>query len=120
MSHPIHRVVIYTRKLPEMVDFYTRHFGFEAHRQYGDIVELRPKAGGLAILLHPASKGQKEGQALVKLIFDVEDVAQVRSDLIRQGLEVGPIHEADGYSFANAKDPGNNSISISSRAYSTR
>lgn len=120
MTHPINRIVVYTQKLPEMVAFYTRFFGFTAHQREGDrIVELQPRSGGLALLLHPAAKGQKAGQALIKLVFDVEDVEAFRRELELAGLAFGPIHSADGYSFANAKDPSNNSISISSRAYSS-
>jgi hypothetical protein len=80
------------------------------------IVELRARAGGLTLLLHPAGKGQRQGQSLVKLLFDVEDVEACCDELIRRGLQVGPILEAEGYQFANAKDPSKNAISISSRA----
>ena len=30
---------------------------------------------------------------------------------------LGAIHQANGYQFANAKDPDKNSVSISSRAF---
>jgi hypothetical protein len=66
------------------------------------------------------SEGRKQGQALIKLVFDVEDVdgfCRASKDL---GLEFGSIHHADGYSFANAKDPAQNSISVSSRAFVKR
>jgi len=33
------------------------------------------------------------------------------------GVQFGAIHQANGYCFANAKDPDNNSVSVSSRAY---
>jgi len=119
MAPPINRIVIYTKRLPEMVAFYKRFFGFEAHQRDGDrIVELRPRSSGLSILLHPAAKAQKEGQATIKLVFDVENIEAFRAELGAAGLDFGPIHYADGYAFANAKDPSNNSVSISSRAYS--
>lgn len=118
MPPPIHRIIIYTRKMQEMAEFYARFFGYEAVTRDGDrIVELRPRAGGLTLLLHPASKGQKEGQSLVKLLFDVKDVEACRDKLKQRGLDVGPIHEAEGYQFANTKDPSKNTISISSRAF---
>lgn len=118
MPPPINRIIIYTKKMQEMAEFYVRFFGYESVTRDGDrIVELRPRVGGLTLLLHPASKGQKEGQSLVKLLFDVEDVETCRDALKRRGLDVGPIHEAEGYRFANAKDPSKNSISISSRAF---
>lgn len=118
MTAPLGRLVIYTRKMDEMADFYCRHFGFRAIALPCDrIVELRPEAGGAAILLHPAGKGQRQGQALVKLVFDVKDVAGFCAEASRHGLYFGAIHEADGYTFANTKDPSGNSVQVSNRAF---
>lgn len=112
------RLIIYTRKTDEMIAFYGTHFGYTKHRQDGDrIVELRPNGAGIPILLHAASKGQKQGQSLVKLVFDVRDVAAFCDQARAKGLEFGAIHSADAYSFANAKDPSGNSVQVSSRAY---
>lgn len=118
MTAALGRIIIYTKKSEELAAFYSRHFGFVVRRCDGDrIIELAPQSGGAAILLHPASKGQKDGQSLVKLVFDVEDVEAFCRDSKENGLIFGPIHGADGYVFANAKDPANNSVSISSRAF---
>jgi len=104
-----------------MVVFYSGFFGFTAVQRSGDrIVELRPNGGGISILLHPAAKGQKEGQALVKLVFDVEDVPEFLRLAPERGLIFGPIHQANGYVFANAKDPSGNSVSVSSRGFMDR
>ena len=104
-----------------MIEFYTRHFDYEQYQNSNDrIVELCPKSTGVSILLHPASKGQKEGQALVKLVFDIERVEKFHADAEEKGLKFGPVHKANGYVFANAKDPSGNSISISSRAFSSQ
>lgn len=120
MTTPVGRIIVYTRKIPEMTDFYCRHFGFAAHQRDDDrIVELRPASAGATILLHPAGKGQKQGQSVVKLVFDVEDVERFCRDARARGLDFGPVHRADGYSFANAKDPSGNPVSVSSRAYAT-
>ena len=114
----IGRIIIYTKKTDQMVDFYQRLFGYRAVRHDGDrIVELLPQGAGAVLMLHPASKGQREGQSLVKLVFDVEDVEGFRDELLEQGLQVGPVHDGGGYVFANARDPSNNPISISSRAF---
>ncbi len=119
MITPLGRILIYTKKIPEMTEFYCRYFGFECKQLPGDrIVELRPQTTGCTLLLHPASKSQKEGQSLVKLVFDVEDVEAFCRSSESLGLEFGAIHHADGYIFANTKDPSKNSISISSRAFS--
>ncbi|MEP2028983.1 MAG: hypothetical protein ABJI96_09800 [Paracoccaceae bacterium] len=73
----------------------------------------------MALLLHPASKGQNEGQSLVKLVFDVEDVPAFCKTAAANNLSFGAIHKAEGYVFANAKDPSNNSVSVSSRAFAS-
>lgn len=110
------RVMIYTKVLDEMVAFYTAHFGFHAVQAEGDrITELVPRDGGAAIMLHPAAKPQKEGQVMVKLVFHCDDVAARKAALETAGLKVGPVLAGDGYAFANMKDPGGNSVQISSR-----
>lgn len=114
----IGRAILYTKKIDEMVAFYTLAFGYRAVRRDNDrILELQPPGDGLVLMLHPAAKGQREGQVLVKLVFDVEDVEDCRAGLIDHGIAVGPVHDAGGYQFANAKDPAGNSVSISSRAF---
>ena len=116
---PCSRIVIYCKNIDAMVQFYADHFGYHADQKDGDrIVELTPAHGGLILMLHPASKGQRAGQSLIKLVFDVRDVEHTRSQLIGRGIKVGSLHQADGYGFANMKDPAGNSVSISSRAFS--
>jgi len=121
MSSQLGRIIIYTKKPKQMADFYCQHFGFEVLQLEGDrIVELISQDGGANILLHPLSQGRKEGQSLVKLVFDVEDVEGFCRVSKERGLIFGSIHHADGYSFANTKDPSKNSVSISSRAFVKR
>ncbi|MCU0909506.1 MAG: VOC family protein [Rhodobacteraceae bacterium] len=118
MTPILGRLVIYTSKVDEMADFYARHFGFKVVRSDTDrIVELTPQSTGLTLLLHPAAAKQKMGQVLVKLVFDVEDVEAFCAGARSRGLEFGTVHVADGYAFANAKDPSMNSIQVSSRAF---
>lgn len=114
----LNRLTIYTKRMDAMVAFYCDHFGYTAHRRPNDrIVELRPANGGVIFQFHAAAKSQKEGQALVKLSFDVRDVPQAREALIAAGVKVGPIHDGGGYAFANLKDPSKNSVQITSRAF---
>ncbi len=118
MTPPLGRLVIYTKKINQLAEFYAKHFGFSVLRVEDDrIVELKPQVPGIALLLHPASAKQKEGQALVKLVFDVEDVPAFCNDAKKKGLRFGKIHQARGYAFANAKDPSGNPIQVSSRAF---
>ncbi|WP_298840564.1 VOC family protein [uncultured Roseobacter sp.] len=109
-------LILYTRKTDEMAAFYCDHFGYTRHDLPGDrIVELRPAAGGAVLLLHPAGKGARQGQAAVKLVFAIADVPGFAAGRAAQGLVFGPLHEADGYVFANTRDPSGNSVSISGR-----
>jgi hypothetical protein len=62
---------------------------------------------------------QKSGAAM-KIVFGVEDVTAFKSAKEKEGLKFGVVHEVDGFSFSNAKDPAGNSIQISSRGFQTR
>jgi len=116
----LNRLVLYVRDLEATANFYETHFGYWRIQYPKDrIIELVAN-GGAAIMLHPAAKGQKTGQSSVKLVFDVEDVTGFHATRAQNGLNFGPIHKADGYVFANCKDPEGNSISISSRAFTKR
>ncbi|NDV02136.1 VOC family protein [Pseudoroseicyclus sp. CLL3-39] len=112
------RLLLYVRDIAATTDFYARLFGYEAVTQARDrIVELRPAGPGLPLLLHPAAKGQRSGQAQVKLVFDVEDVPGFVAAAAERGIPFGTVHDAGGYLFANARDPAGNSVSVSGRAH---
>lgn len=112
------RLVLYARDVDATVGFYEKHIAFKSLQQQDDhIVELVASDGGANLMIHPAGKAQKMGQSLVKTVFDVEDVVAFCTRCAGEGLEFGPLHQADGYVFANAKDPCGNSISVSSRAF---
>lgn len=114
----LNRIMLYTRDVDATARFYEQHFGFIRMDDPGDrITELRHPQGGAILMLHKTGKAQKMGQVLVKLVFDVEDVSAHAARCTSDGLAFGPIHQADGYAFANAKDPDGNSISVSSRAF---
>jgi predicted enzyme related to lactoylglutathione lyase len=115
---PLNRLVIYAANVEDTARFYEKHFDFKATGLPGDrIVELVAQDGGANIMLHQAAKGQRSGQSIVKLVFDVEDVEAFCMRCAENGLEFGAVHKADGYVFANAKDPCQNPISVSSRAF---
>lgn len=112
------RITIYARDVEATVSFYEKYFGFTALRLEGDrIIELVSADGGANLMIHAAAKSQKMGQVLVKLGFDVEDVEGFCARCAEQGLHFGPLHKADRYVFANAKDPSGNPISVTSRAF---
>lgn len=121
MRTSVSQIVLYTKRIDDLIAFYQLHFGFEPKIREGDqIVELRHSSHGFRILLHPMGDKGIEGQNSVKLVFDVPDVELFCAFARQNGLNFGTVHEADGYSFANAKDPSKNSISVSSRAYRGR
>lgn len=98
--------------------FYRDHFGLETSGEVVEgLIELHATHGGASILIHQAAKSVKLGQVGVKLCFQVEDVAVFAASAAQRGLAFGTVHQANGYQFANAKDPDNNSVSISSRAF---
>jgi catechol 2,3-dioxygenase-like lactoylglutathione lyase family enzyme len=116
----LHRVLLYVADVEKVVRFYEKHFGFNAIRDPADrLVELVHPDGGAHLMVHQLGKAQTPGQVLVKLVFDVKDVPAFCAKAAKEGLKFGTIHEADGYAFANAKDPAKNSISVSSRAFRT-
>ena len=111
------RIILYVKNMEGTVSFYERYFSFKVQRNPADrIIELVPSNGGATVMLHPASAKQKQGQSVVKLVFDVDDVAAFAKNAAKNGLKFGALHQADGYVFANARDPNGNSVSVSSRA----
>ena len=110
--------LIYTKDTAAMAAFYHQNFGFTALQEQGDrIVELLPSDSGPSIMLHPLAHGRKDSQTLVKLIFGVRDVAGFCTRARQNNLVFGPVHKANGYEFANAKDPDGHPIQVSSRIY---
>ena len=111
-------VVLYAKDLEATVAFYEKNFGFKALRADDDrIVELVHDNGGGRLMVHQAAKAVKQAQSVVKLVFAVKDVAGFCAASAAQGLEFGPLHQADGYVYANARDPSGNPISVSSRTF---
>lgn len=118
MSIPLGTLIIYARDVHRSAEFYRLHFGFESSGEVVEgLIELKATNGGASLLIHPAAKSVKLGQAGVKLSFHVRDVEAFKKESSARGLEFGATHQANGYAFANAKDPDKNSVSISSRAY---
>jgi predicted enzyme related to lactoylglutathione lyase len=114
----LNRILLYAKDMDRTCAFYVRHFGFACEWDSdGRIAELISPHGGAILMVHRAAKGTKSGQVQVKLVFDVEDVENFKIQCAQSGLEFGALHRADGYCFANAKDPDGNSISISSRSF---
>lgn len=121
MDTPLGRIMIFTDKTDEMVAFYGTHFGYQVAEAPNDgLVALHPRGAGMPLLLHPAGARKQDGQALVKLVFDVPDVAGFCAEAATKGLKFSKVFQMDGYAFANAKDPAKNPVQVSSWAYSSK
>jgi len=119
MHPPLGTIILYACDMARTAAFYCTHFGFESTGVVHEgLIELRPSgSNGAGLLIHQAAKSVKLGQVGVKLSFHVPDVQGFVTAAATRGLKFGAIHQANGYQFANAKDPDKNSISVSSRAY---
>jgi predicted enzyme related to lactoylglutathione lyase len=118
MDAALGTIIIYAKDIQKSAAFYSNHFGFQTTGVVNEgLIELHAQNGGAAILLHQASKGVKLGQVSVKLSFHVRDVEAFKLKAASVGLKFGATHQANGYLFANTKDPDKNSVSISSRAF---
>ena len=121
MTTRLDTIIIYARDVHATASFYSRLFGFETTGEVVEgLIELRAPQGGASILIHPAAKSLKLGQVGVKLSFSVADVEAFKRQAAALGVDFGATHQAQGYAFANTKDPDRNSVSISSRAFRTR
>jgi predicted enzyme related to lactoylglutathione lyase len=118
MPPALNSLIIYARDVTKTATFYQRYFGYLlAPDQTDGMVALVSPAGGARLAIHQAAKSVKLGQVGVKLTFDVRDVEAFKAAAAARGLKFGSTHQGDGYTFANAKDPDKNSVSISSRAF---
>jgi catechol 2,3-dioxygenase-like lactoylglutathione lyase family enzyme len=94
---------------------------------YRDVLGLLPKispddpkawlefdAGNCSIALHDGGTAST-GRRQPKIVFNAEDVAQVRAELMARGAKLGAVQEAGEFQFCDGKDPEGNPYSISSR-----
>lgn len=103
---PLTRIILYVHDMSEVSTFYQTSFGFqEAAVDDADLIHLVSPSGGCTLTLLKASKGQKSGQSLVKLVFEVQDVEAFKKASAERGLHFGVTHHGKDYEFANAKDP---------------
>lgn len=118
MQSPLDSIIIHARDMQKSAAFYSPHLGFFTNGAVSEgLVELNPPGGGAAILIHQAATSVKLGQVGVKLSDLVEDVAAFFAKAAARGLPFRAIHQANGYSFANAKGPDGNLVNALSRAY---
>ncbi len=118
MKASLGTIIIYARDMQKTARFYAKHFGFETSGEVIEgLIELSAPNGGADILIHQAAISSKLGQVGIKLSFHVQDLPAFIAEASANGLKFDTVHAANGYAFANAKDPDKNSISISSRSF---
>lgn len=118
MTASFNTLLIYARNPAVTSAFYKDHFGFKTTGEVREgLIELSAPDAGINLLIHQAAKSLRFEQAVVKLVFSVSDVEKFKEESAKKGLHFGSTHQANGYQFANAKDPDGNSVSISSREY---
>lgn len=118
MSAVLNTILIYAKNPVVTAEFYRKFFDFETTgKMVEGLIELNSLASGATILIHQAAKTVKLGQVGVKLMFSVKDVDVFKEQSAQLGLVFGSTHQANGYSFANVKDPDGNSVAISSRVH---
>tara|TARA_R110001599_G_scaffold327622_2_gene540676 strand:+ start:440 stop:808 length:369 start_codon:yes stop_codon:yes gene_type:complete len=118
MDVSLNTIMIYAKDMHRTAEFYRKFFGFKTSGEVVDgLIELKSPTKGMTLLIHQAAKSIKLGQASVKLVFSVQDIDDFKSRSSELGLAFGSTHQANGYSFANAKDPDKNTVSISSRNF---
>lgn len=118
MHAVLNTIMIYAKDMKRTAAFYQEHFGLQTTGNVIEgLIELTSQPSGTTLLIHQAAKSLKLGQASVKLVFSVQDVEGFKIQSAERGLVFGSTHQANGYAFANAKDPDKNTVSISSRAF---
>lgn len=119
MLAPLNTLILYARQPERTAAFYALHFGYRALEPLDGVTELCPPEGsnGVRLLVLQAAKSIKLGHVGIKLVFSVADVEAFKAASAERGLHFGSTHTANGYCFANAKDPDGNSVSVSSRAF---
>ncbi len=110
--------MLYVKDIQKVAAFYCTHFGFlTLPQKQNDLLVVTSSCGSFSLLLHKASKGHRVGQSCIKLVFDVEDIENFKSEAEKEGLVFGKTYKGEGYEFANARDPAKNPIQISRRAF---
>ncbi|SER02379.1 hypothetical protein SAMN03080615_03650 [Amphritea atlantica] len=111
MDVKLDTIIIYARNMDKTADFYRKYFGFITTGEILEgLIELTSEDRGLTILIHQAAKSIKLGQVGVKLVFSVQDIEEFKRRSAESGLVFGATHQANGYSFSNAKDPDKNTV----------
>ena len=112
MELSIRRVIIFTRRMEEMAEFYRDVIGLKQLTDEADWKEFQ--AGGCNLALHKGAS--TVGSRPPKLVFYSSDVAATRSELLRRGASLGKVKSGNGPDLCDGHDPDGNPFQISNRS----
>lgn len=111
------RVIIFTRDVGRLADFYTSTFGLEVVGE-ADSGWTELTAGGCNLAFHKYSGAAESGEKAdngIKFVFGAKDVTAERSRLEGLGIEMSKIFEFGDIRMCDGSDPDGNRFQISSR-----
>lgn len=105
------RVILFTRQMDTMSDFYSRILGLKLISEAKGWREYKTGTASIALHSGPSSPGRKGP----KIVFYAKDVATLRETLISRGARFGKVREFPPYILCDGKDPDGNPIQLSNR-----
>lgn len=111
MQLTLRRIILFTRRMPDMAAFYSDVLGLP---QVTDDVGFKEfDAGGCRIALHNGTS--QTGARPPKIVFWSGDVAATRDALMARGAKLGKLLPGGGLVRCEGKDPDGNPFQISNR-----
>lgn len=113
-------VILYVQDMNSQVSFYRDLLGLRVKEPQGvqdfdDLYWVELDTGSCTLALH-AGGHRRLGEDAAKIVFHVADVAEIRSELLQQGVPMGEIRSpAPGVQVCDGIDPEGNRFSIESR-----
>jgi catechol 2,3-dioxygenase-like lactoylglutathione lyase family enzyme len=105
------RVILFTRQLDVMSDFYGRVLGLKLLSEEKGWREYATGSASIALHSGPPSPGSKGP----KIVFYAEDVAALRETLVARGARFGKARQGEVLTLCDGKDPDGNPIQLSNR-----
>ncbi|HWB53181.1 MAG TPA: VOC family protein [Tepidisphaeraceae bacterium] len=110
------RLVLPVRDLELMAAFYRDVIGF-SQMDAASSTELCFDAGGLMLCLRTAAAPMRDDQAVGPvLVFNTADVAQLRDQLIEQGVRMGKLKSFGSMVECDGRDPEGNIFRVANHA----
>ena len=108
------RVIIFTRDVGRLVDFYTSHFGLKVGGEPDEgWTELN--AGGCNLAFHKTSETRGDNDPGIKFVFGSDDVPAEKLRLEGLGIKMSKVFEFGDIRMCDGRDPDGNRFQISSR-----